>query len=260
MKKYYIPLLVVVLSLIVYSKFIENNDRLSPPDNSYSVINVYPHDTGAFTQGLVYKNGFLYESTGLYGRSSLRKVDPATGQIVKRVDIPKKYFAEGIAILNNRIYQLTWKSGTGFVYDLSSFKLLNTFSYNSEGWGITTDGKNLIISDGTSRLYFMDPSTFRIFRSINVTYNNSPLKNINELEYINDLIYANIWQTNYIAEIDPETGKTVNILDLENILKKNLIQDNVKVPNGIAYNYKTQTLYITGKLWPNLFEIEHSSY
>jgi len=259
MKKYYIPFLVGLISLIFYSRFVHNSHRLSEQNDTYTIKKVYPHDPGAFTQGLVYYKGFLYEGTGLRGRSSLRKVDISTGKVLMKVEISDKYFAEGITILNNKIYQLTWKSNKGFVYDQNSFKLLNTFSYNTEGWGITTDGNELIISDGTSRVYFMDPGTFRITRSIEVTYNNSPIKNINELEYINGYIYANIWQTNYIAEIDPGTGNIKTILDLENILKKNLIRDNVKVPNGIAYNPQSGSLYITGKLWPELYEIAPGS-
>ncbi len=254
-RKIYLLLILLALPLIVLSWLYLLKDIPSSEKTRLVIKNIHPHDEKAFTQGLVYENGFLYESTGLYGRSSLRKVETETGKIVRKLDIPDKYFAEGIAIIGNRLYQLSWKAGKGFIYDKEDLKPTGTFSYKTEGWGLTTDGKSLILSDGTSTIYYIDPEDFTVSRTLEVNYNDSPLSNLNELEFINGMIFANVWQTDYIAIIDPSGGDVKDIIDLENIIGEHLYRDNVRVPNGIAYNRDSETLYITGKLWPNMFEM-----
>ncbi len=222
----------------------------------FRVVNVYPHDAKAFTQGLFFDGGFLYEGTGLKEASSLRKVDLATGAVVKTRSLEGKYFGEGITICGDNIIQLTWQSNTGFVYDKNTFDLLRTFQYPGEGWGITYDGSRLIMSDGTSRLRFRDPVTFSETGGVNVRANGKPVENINELEYVRGEIYANIWKSDYIARIDPRTGDVTGWLDLTGLLKpedRGLLTD---VLNGIAYDPAGNRLFVTGKMWPKIFEIE----
>ena len=226
------------------------------PTYTYEIINTYPHDTAAFTQGLVYYQGLLYESTGLNGQSSIRKVDLQTGQVLKKVDVSPQFFAEGLALLNGRAYQLTWQSRRGFIYDLDSFQQLDTFSYTSEGWGLTHDGQSLIMSDGTNQIRFLNPNTFEVQRTINVHDNSQPIDHLNELEYIKGEIYANIWLTDRIAKIDPQSGRVTAWLNLTGLL---LPEDHVPeggVLNGIAYDEAHDRLFVTGKLWPKLFEIK----
>jgi len=223
---------------------------------SYEIIDKYPHDPEAFTQGLIWHDGLLYEGTGLYGRSSLRQVDLKTGIVLKKISLPAEFFGEGITIFNNRIYQLTWKSNIGFIYDLDSFQQLETFSYSHEGWGITHDGKRLIISDGTPVLHFIDPFTFKETGHIRVYEKDKPIYRINELEFVKGNIYANIWQSNKVAIIDPGTGQILAWLDLTDILKQEDICQKVDVLNGIAYDMKNEYLFITGKLWPKIFQIK----
>lgn len=226
----------------------------------YKIIDSYSHDSSAFTQGFEFKHGFLYEGTGLYGQSSLRKTNLKTGEIVKKIILEQKYFGEGITILNEKIYQLTWKENTAFVYDLN-FNLINNFSYNGEGWGLTNDGENLIMSDGSEFLFYRDPEDFSLIKKIKVKFNNKSLNFLNELEYHNGYIYANIWQQNYIVKIKVQTNKkakVVSYLDLTNILKNNYPQKpnkKIDVLNGIAYLPKNNSFLITGKLWPKIFEI-----
>lgn len=255
MKKKYlaISLLIAVSGLLVLFT-IPDRDR-GHDSGGFTLLNIYPHDSEAFTQGLVYDSGVMYESTGLYRRSSLRKVETETGKIIDMVKLPDRYFGEGVTIIDNLIYQLTWKAGKGFIYDKNTLGLVGTFSYETEGWGLTTDGRHLILSDGSASLYFLDSKDFRTIRTLDVTYRGSPLKRINELEYINGLIYANIWQTDRIAVINPETGEVENLIELKEIIGNFLYNDNTRVPNGIAYNKTTETFYITGKLWPRMFEI-----
>ncbi len=226
------------------------------PNYSYTVVNVYPHDRNAFTQGLVFENGFLYEGTGLIGQSSLRKVELETGTVLQIRELPAPYFGEGITIYGNRIIQLTWLSKVGFVYDKNSFELLQEFSYSTAGWGITHDGKRLIMSDGTSRLHFLDPFTFEEIGWIEVYDLDGPVTRLNELEYIHGEIYANVWQTNRIARISPLTGQVVGWIDLAGLLSPEGLLYPVDVLNGIAYNPIKNRLLVTGKLWPKLFEIE----
>lgn len=233
-------------------------DKATPydiPFYTYKVINVYPHDRNAFTQGLVFENGFLYEGTGLRGHSTLRRVELETGNILKTRQIPDQFFGEGITICENRIIQLTWQSNTGFVYDKESFELLQEFNYPTEGWGITYDGKRLIMSDGTSTLHFLDPETFNKIGRITVSDNDGPVSRLNELEYVNGEIYANVWLTDYIARISPDTGRVIGWIDLKGLLSPEDRGEVVDVLNGIAYDAANDRLFVTGKFWPKVFEI-----
>jgi len=226
------------------------------PVYTYKVVNTYPHDRSAFTEGLVFEDGVLYEGTGLHGYSTLRRVRLETGEILQIRELPPQYFGEGLTIYGNKIIQLTWQSHIGLVYDKYSFKLLQEFSYPDEGWGITYDGRHLIMSDGTSTLHFLDPETFEEISQIKVSANDIPVTRINELEYIQGEIYANIWQTERIARIDPLTGQVIGWIDLKGILSPEDDSETVDVLNGIAYDAKNDRLFVTGKFWPKLFEIE----
>ena len=227
------------------------------PIYSYNIVNTYPHDRDAFTQGLVFENGVLYEGTGrLYGQSSLRRVELETGDILQIHELSDQFFGEGITIYGNRIVQLTWQSHIGFVYDKNSFELLQDFSYATEGWGITHDGTRLIMSDGTSTLHFLDPQTFEEIGDVEVFDDDGPVYRLNELEYIQGEIYANVWQTDLVARIAPETGRVVGWIDLEGLLSAEDRSEPVDVLNGIAYDADNDRLFVTGKLWPKLFEIE----
>jgi len=226
------------------------------PEYTFKVIHAYPHDQGAFTQGLFYKDGFLYEGTGLNGRSSLRKVRLDTGEVVQKVDLPERYFGEGIALLGWKIYQLTWKSGTGFVYDAQDFHQTGTFSYQGEGWGLTTLGRDLLMSDGTDEIRVLDGATLKEKRRIKVHDGDAPVTEINELEVVDGEIFANVWQTDRIARISPRTGKVLGWIDLAGILIPMYRRKPDAVLNGIAYDARGKRLFVTGKLWPNVFEIQ----
>jgi len=226
------------------------------PVYSYQVLNTYPHDQSAFTEGLVFEEGFLYEGTGLYECSDLRRVELETGKLLQVRELPNQYFGEGITIYENKIIQLTWKSHLGFIYDKYNFELLQEFHYPNEGWGITYDGKSIIMSDGTSTLHFLDPETFEEISRIEVCENNIPVTKINELEYVQGEIFANIWLTDRIARINPLTGRITGWIDLKGILNREDCSEKVDVLNGIAYDEKNNRLWITGKFWPKLFEIE----
>lgn len=224
---------------------------------TYKIINAYPHDRNAFTQGLVFEDGILYESTGLTGRSTLRKAKLETGKLLRCCKLPSQFFGEGLAVYGNRIIQLTWKAGTGFVYDRNSFDQTGTFEYSTEGWGLTHDGSRLIMSDGTSSLYFLDPSGFGVTGKIRVYDDQGPVVRLNELEYIRGEVYANIWQTDDIVRIDPQTGQVTGRIELQGLLNPHDTEGYpVDVLNGIAYDAKNDRLFVTGKLWPKLFEIE----
>jgi len=226
------------------------------PFYTYKIVNTYPHDPNAFTQGLVFKDGVLYEGTGLRGRSTLRVVELETGDILQIRELPAQFFGEGVAIYGNRIIQLTWQSNVGFVYDKESFALLQEFNYPTEGWGITHDGTHLIMSDGTSTLYFLDPETYEEVHRVEVLDRGSPVTRLNELEYVQGIIYANVWQTDRIAMIAPSTGQVVGWIDLEGLLGEEDRIQRVDVLNGIAYDAEDDRLFVTGKWWPKLFEIE----
>lgn len=223
--------------------------------DGYRVLHAYPHDPQAFTQGLVYVDGYLYESTGLNGQSTLRKEDLETGRVLQKVSVPSQYFAEGLTNWGKTLIQLTWQSHVAFVYDRASFRLLHTFHYPWEGWGLTQDGKHLILSDGTDAIHFLNPETFAEIRSIRVKDHGVPVKDLNELEYIHNQIYANVWMTNKIARISPGTGKVLGWIDLTGILPDIFVRNPGAVLNGIAYDSACERLFVTGKLWPRLFEI-----
>jgi len=224
--------------------------------DSYRVVKAYPHDSQAFTQGLIYLDGHLYESTGLNGRSTLREVDLESGRVLKEISLPQQYFAEGLTNWGSTLIQLTWKKNVAFVYDRATFRLLKTFHYPWEGWGLTQDGKHLIMSDGSETIHFLDPDTFKQERKIRVTDRGKPVQNLNELEYIHGEIYANVWMSNRIARISPSTGKVLSWIDLSGILPSVEVTGEGAVLNGIAYDAAHNRLFVTGKLWPRLFQIQ----
>jgi glutamine cyclotransferase len=226
------------------------------PVYGYRVVNSYPHDLRAFTQGLVYRDGFLYEGTGNYGESTLRRVDLETGEVQQQTSLPDEHFGEGIAILGQRIFQLTWQSGICLVYDPASFELLDQFTYDTEGWGLTTDGQQLIMSDGTATLSFRDPNTFAVLGTIIVHDDGVPIEQLNELEYIDGEVWANVWKTDRIARIDPATGRIVAWLDLTGLYPESQRDGSGQdVLNGIAHDPATDRIFVTGKYWPRLFEV-----
>lgn len=224
---------------------------------AYKIVHVYPHDSQAFTQGLIYLDGHLYESTGLNGRSSLRMEELSTGRVLQHYDLPAEYFGEGLTEWGSTLVQLTWTSHTGFVYDRFSFTLLRTFHYAGEGWGLTHDEKQLIMSDGTSYLRFLNPKSFRETRRIHVIDEaGHPVQNLNELEYIHGEIYANVWETDRIVRISPRSGRVLGWIDLSGIIDREELGSPDAVLNGIAYDSTGDRLFVTGKLWPKLFEIK----
>lgn len=222
----------------------------------YEIVSIYPHDSTAFTQGLIFADGKLYEGTGQEGRSTLRQVDLQTGRVLKKIDVPEPYFGEGITLLNGKIYQLTWQHQVGFIYDAQTLERTGQFKYDDEGWGITTDGRSLIISDGSNRLRFLDPDSFRVTKTIAVFDGETRVNQLNELEYVNGEIYANIWHDQRIATIDPQNGRVTGWIDLTGLLQPGAVQDEEAVLNGIAYDQARGRLFVTGKLWPHLFEIK----
>jgi len=236
--------------------------RAEPPANvpapkyGYQIVNIWPHDSNAFTQGLILQDGKLLESTGQEGFSSLRRVELESGKVLQKVNVPEPYFAEGIAVLNGKVYQLTWQHQVGFIYDAQTFARLGQFNYQGEGWGLATDGQSLILSDGSNRIRFIDPSNFRVTRSITVLDSGKPVNELNELEYVNGEIYANVWHDNRIATIDPQSGRVTSWIDLSGLMPEGELHDPEAVLNGIAYDKANDKLIVTGKLWPRLFEIK----
>lgn len=223
----------------------------------YTVVATYPHDTSSYTQGLEFLKGQLYEGTGNYGFSKLLQVDLKSGKPTRQLSLNPKFFGEGITILHDTLYQLTWKENVVFVYEPKTFKKIKEFSLNTPGWGLTNDGKSLIASDGTSNLYFYDPSTFRLLRTQGITEGGGPAFNLNELEYINGFIYANQYEYNYILKIDPESGQVVAKMDLSELVNRVRSKAaKMDVLNGIAYDSTTKKIYVTGKWWPELYEIQ----
>lgn len=251
---------IMVISFFVIAKPVWGNvcGEEKTPVYSYRIVNTYPHDPNAFTQGLFFHNGVLYEGTGRWGHSSLRQVDLETGQVLQIHHLANRYFGEGITLWQNRIIQLTWRSSIGFVYNLQDFKPLKRFTYPTEGWGITHNNQKLIMSDGTDKLYFLDGDSFEKISQIQVRDQNVPIVRLNELEYIDGEIFANVWMTDYIARISPETGQVlgwINLTQLKSVLPKNS-HPKPDVLNGIAYDKEGERLFVTGKFWPLLFEIK----
>lgn len=226
-----------------------------PASYSYEVIKTWPHDRMAFTQGLlVYGESFL-ESTGLNGQSSLREVDIKTGRVLKKISLPAEFFGEGLAVLNGRAYQLTWQNRRGFVYNADTFRRESEFTYDGEGWGLTTDGTVLILSDGTHRIRFLDPATFKVLRTVEVTSEGKPVERLNELEWIKGEIFANVWMTDRVVRIDPATGRVRGVIDFSGLLAPAERRPETEMLNGIAYDSATDRLFVTGKRWPAIFEV-----
>jgi glutamine cyclotransferase len=248
-----------MLCLLLFGTIHSTNSQESFPRRiPYKIVNTYPHAPGSFTQGLAYENGFLYEGIGQFGRSCLRKVQIETGKILKEVQLPHDIFGEGITFYKDRIIQLTWLSQLGFVYDKVNFHLLKTFRYphRMEGWGITTDGNQLIMSDGSPKLYFLDPESFREKKRLEIYDQTGPVHEINELEYIEGDVYANVWQTSHIIQIDLQSGKVAGIIDLREIVPEQFRRHRDNVLNGIAYDPERKRIFVTGKMWPLVYEIE----
>lgn len=246
----------VFASLLVLGLCAPTRARAAVPIYDYEVVHVYPHDPEAFTEGLFYLNGYLYESTGLEHHSSIRKVRLQTGEVLERHDIPGQYFGEGIVNWGRRLIELTWQSHVGFVYDLKTFKPLGDFHYAGEGWALTQDGVQIYMSDGTSTLRVLNPRTLAPAGTIPVTLEGKPVERLNELEWVKGEIFANVWQTNWILRIDPRDGHVVGAIDMKGILPaEDVIPGKTDVLNGIAYDARDDRLFVTGKDWPKLFEI-----
>src|SRR4051812_10536854 len=228
---------------------------LQAPVARYQVVHVYPHDPQAFTQGLVFVDGVLYEGTGLNGQSSVRQVRLENGEVLQIQKVPNEYFGEGIAVWRDRIFELTWRSEIGFIYDRKSLERVDTFTYPGEGWGLTTDGTRLIMSDGSSALRFLDPTTRKETGRIQVRDGSTPVEHLNELEFVKGEVLANVWLTDRIARIDPKRGRVVGWIDLQGLLSPGTAAEGA-VLNGIAYDGANDRLFVTGKLWPKIFEIK----
>lgn len=242
----------------IVSTYIRVKPDKAPRTYTWKVLNTFPHDPKAYTQGLVYQDGILYEGTGQYGESTLRKTELETGKILSVLGIDHQLFGEGITIYKDKIYQITWRSRKGFIYDLNTFSLQSTFTYNTEGWGLTTVGDKLIMSDGSNKLYHIAPSTFNVIQEVEVYDHRGAVTHLNELEYIDGLVWANVWMTDRIVAIDPETGAVVGEMNMTNLLPakdKARLDDTDDVLNGIAYNPVKKTFYLTGKKWPKMFEV-----
>jgi glutaminyl-peptide cyclotransferase len=226
------------------------------PQYGYQVVHVYPHDPNAFTQGLEYRAGYLYEGTGLEGRSMLRKVQLETGKVLQQINLDPQYFGEGITVINQKILELTWQSEVGFVYDQNTFARQRVYNYPGEGWGLTNDGQQVYMSDGTPQIRVWDPATLQEKRRITVREDGKPVTYLNELEWVRGEIYANVWQTDRIVRISPIDGRVVGVIDLRGLLSAADRTEKVDVLNGIAYDSLGNRLFVTGKLWPKLFEIK----
>jgi glutaminyl-peptide cyclotransferase len=249
-------LLLAVIAMPSAAQDMSASALARPPEKiAYTIVNTYPHDRDAFTQGLVYRDGHLYESTGLNGRSSLREVELATGKVLRKHDVEPQYFAEGLADVGQHLVQLTWQSQVGFVYDRKTFKLERTFKYHGEGWGLVHDGKRLILSDGSATLRFLDATTFVENGRLEVTYQGQPMRQLNELEMVKGDLLANVWGTPFIVVIDLASGRVTGQIDCTTLLGPEDRTPPVDVLNGIAWDAKKERLFVTGKLWPKLFEL-----
>ena len=260
---------IFVISLLVMFAGCKNKDQNGQNGNGhlpegpkvmdFSIIGTYPHDTSSYTQGLIIYNGAMYEGTGLEGKSKLMKIDLATGKALQSISLDPKYFGEGVTILRDTVYQLTWQNRVVLVYTLKDFKKIKEYKIDIDGWGLTNDGQHLIVSNGGSDLYYYEPSTFKLVKTQTVMEGSSPTHNINELEYINGFVYANQYQAPYIFKIDPATGLVVATADVTSMWQRiKAIDPDADVPNGIAYDAATKKIYITGKLWPELYEVQFS--
>lgn len=227
----------------------------APERLKVKVLSTRPHDPAAYTQGLLLHGGSLFESTGVYGASSLREVDPRTGTVKRKVDVPQQYFAEGLTLVGDRLIQLTWQEQKAFVYKLADFTKVEELRYDGEGWGLCSDGTRLVMSDGSDRLTFRDPKTFAVLGGVNVTLSGRLIDRLNELECVNGMIYANVWQTDDILRIDPGSGKVTAVIDASGLLSPAERQQGAEVLNGIAWDPAKKTFLITGKLWPKMFEV-----
>lgn len=263
MKKYYWFLPAALSFFFIACNSSESSDGGNTPpapvtpSMSYSITATLPHDTSYFTEGIEFYNNTLIESTGLPGKSRLVQSDPATGKVLKMVTLDPKYFGEGVTVLHDTVYQLTWREHVVHVYSVKDFKKIKEFPLNGEGWGLTNDGKFLIASDGSTNLYFYDPSTFKLDHTLSVTENGNSVINLNELEYVNGFIYANQWELDYILKINPANGNVVAKLDFSDQVKKVHAEDpHAEVLNGLAYNPTTKKFYATGKNWPQIFELQ----
>ena len=244
------------LALAVVSAAQSSPDRTAhPPEYTFEVVNRFPHDATAFTQGFAYYGGYFYEGTGRNGKSSLRQVRVESGEVVRKVDLPQEFFGEGITVLGDRIFQLTWLSHTGFVYDSKTFQKLRSFQYEGEGWGLATDGHDLFLSNGSSEIKVYDPGTSRVKRRIKVRDGKTAVEQLNELEFVEGEIFANVWHSERIARISPPTGEVVGWINLSGLLGPFYHLDAEAVLNGIAYDAEHKRLFVTGKLWPSIFEI-----
>ncbi len=251
MSQYFFALVTGLTLLCLVSCRLESE----PKALSYQVLVEYPHDPGAWVQGLVFADGKLYQSTGLRGRSTLREIDLESGAIVRKVNLSDQLFGEGLTELDGRLYQLTWQAGVGLIYDMTTFEVLEQFQYHGEGWGLTHDGQHLIMSDGSSQLRFLDPGTFQVARTLQVTMDGKPLRNLNELEFIDDLIVANVWYTDKIVWIDPSSGEVLQYLNLFDLMPRRPVAEGA-VLNGIAHDPDTGHLLVTGKFWPKIFRLK----
>ena len=247
----------VQLALVLWASFWTLESSAAVPVYGYDVAHTYPHDPTAFTEGLFYLNGYLYESTGLEGHSTIRKVRLETGEVLEKRSVPPEYFGEGIVNWKNRLISLTWKSRVGFIYDLKTFKPEGRFSYEGEGWALTQDGTQIYMSDGSADIRVLNPDTLLPTRRIHVTLNGRPIDNLNELEWVHGEIYANVWRTNWILRIDPHDGHVVGAVDLTGLLRPaDVVPGQTDVLNGIAYDAARDRLFVTGKNWPKVFEIK----
>jgi glutamine cyclotransferase len=253
--------MMAIMVIFTLSTFGAYGLLLDTPKNTpiydYRIINTYPHDPEAFTQGLIYHQGILYESTGLWGRSSLRQVELETGKILQIRHLNRRFFGEGITLWQGNLFQLTWRSKIGFIYNRKTFENLDIFTYSTEGWGITHDSEKLIMSDGSDKLFFLDPDTFQKTGHLQVHDQGKPIFSLNELEYVNGEIFANIWQSHFIARISPKTGQVLGWINLSRLVADlKSLSHSIDVLNGIAYDKIGKRLFVTGKLWPQLFEIQ----
>ena len=245
------------LFFLVFSAYSKAENRENPASRTaYEVLGSFPHDPSAFTQGFVYRDGFLYESTGLYGKSSVRRTDPATGKVLARTDLAGKFFGEGLTIIGDTIYQLTWKSRRGFIYGKQDLKRRGSFTYSTEGWGLTDNGTQLIMSDGTEKLYFLSPESFKVTKVLRVKENGTPVALLNELEYAEGKIYCNIWHSDDIVVVNSKSGNVERRIGLGGLRKRLSLADGAGALNGIARKPSSGTFFITGKNWSEVFEIK----